>query len=189
MDREHSKNIALLTALAGIVVLIGFGIVVREVGLEWWHLRKLRAGTPDEQSASANWLAMFASETAMPVLVKVLQDEKREWTRTLRVLLAIGARSKRGSSETLQALKSAGVEVIEAVVKAVDSGERLVVLSAGKDQGVVNGDEFVVFRGGALVCTVKVIKVFPDLCGAEMLDTTSGRETQAGDKAAAIHTN
>ncbi len=72
---------------------------------------------------------------------------------------------------------------IDAVVKEVDVKEKLVLLSAGKDQKVQLGFEFSVYRGGEFIGTVKVIKVYPDLCGAEVVLTKDGAEIQKGDKA------
>jgi len=72
---------------------------------------------------------------------------------------------------------------IDAVISAVESKEKLVVLSAGKDQKVQLGYEFTVYRGGEFVGKVKVIKVFPDVCGAEILFTKDGEDIQRGDKA------
>lgn len=79
---------------------------------------------------------------------------------------------------------AAGVTVpVDAVIKAVDSKEKLVLLSAGKDQKVQLGDEFTVYRGSDFVGRVKVIKLFPDLAGAEIQYTKDGTAIQQGDKA------
>jgi chromosome segregation ATPase len=72
---------------------------------------------------------------------------------------------------------------IDALINAVDNEEKLVVISAGKEQKVEPGYEFTVFRGDQFIGKVKVIKVFPDLAGARILWTKEGREIQRGDKA------
>lgn len=72
---------------------------------------------------------------------------------------------------------------IDALVNAVDSKEKLVVISAGKDQKVESGFEFTVYRGDEFIGKVQVIKVYPDLAGARILFTKEGAEIQRGDKA------
>jgi len=72
---------------------------------------------------------------------------------------------------------------IHAKVNAVDPKEKLVVLSAGKDQKVENGYEFLVYRGGQFVGKVQVIKVYPDLSGARILFAKDGMEIEQGDSA------
>jgi chromosome segregation ATPase len=72
---------------------------------------------------------------------------------------------------------------IDALVNAVDAKEKLVVLSAGKDQKVESGYEFTVYRGDEFIGKVQVIKVYPDLAGARILYTKEGTEIQPGDNA------
>jgi hypothetical protein len=72
---------------------------------------------------------------------------------------------------------------IDAMINAVDNDEKLVVISAGKEQKVEAGYEFTVYRGDQFIGKVKVIKVYPELAGARILWTREGREIQRGDKA------
>jgi len=72
---------------------------------------------------------------------------------------------------------------IDAMINAVDNDEKLVVISAGKEQKVEPGYEFTVYRGDQFIGKVKVIKVYPELAGARILWTREGREIQRGDKA------
>ena len=72
---------------------------------------------------------------------------------------------------------------IDAMINAVDNDEKLVVISAGKEQRVEPGYEFTVYRGDQFIGKVKVIKVYPELAGARILWTREGREIQRGDKA------
>jgi predicted RND superfamily exporter protein len=75
---------------------------------------------------------------------------------------------------------------IDAIVNAVDNTEKLVVLSAGKDQKVAPGYEFTIYRGDQLIGKVKVTKVYPDLAGARILWTKDDAEVQRGDKASTL---
>jgi hypothetical protein len=72
---------------------------------------------------------------------------------------------------------------IDALVSAVSNDEKLVLLSAGKDQKVQPGFVFTVHRGDSFIGKVKVIRVYPDLAGATILFTKDGEEIQRGDKA------
>ena len=96
--------------------------------------------------------------------------------------LAVNALKARLGADAVSILGAVAPQ-IDAVVKEVDSKEKLVLLSAGKDQKVQLGYEFSVYRGGNFIATVKVIKVFPDLCGAEFILLSDGAEIQKGDKA------
>lgn len=75
------------------------------------------------------------------------------------------------------------VRPVDGLVTAVESSERLVVLSVGQDQKVEPGYEFTIYRGESFIGKVKVIKVFPDLSGAQIIFTKDGEEIQKGDKA------
>lgn len=72
---------------------------------------------------------------------------------------------------------------IDAIVKAVDPELRLVVLSVGQEDNVREGYRFTVYRGDRLVGTVKVDRVFSNLCGATVEWTQKGEEVKIGDRA------
>lgn len=72
---------------------------------------------------------------------------------------------------------------IDAQVVAVDNGEKLVVLSVGRDQKVEKGHRFTVYRGESFVGKVEVFEVYPDLAGARILFTKEGATVRQGDKA------
>lgn len=72
---------------------------------------------------------------------------------------------------------------IEGQIVAVDPGERLVVLSVGRDDKVEKGYRFTVFRGDEFVGKVEVFQVYPDLAGARILFTKDGSEVEQGDRA------
>ncbi|HVR76607.1 MAG TPA: hypothetical protein VMT52_19920 [Planctomycetota bacterium] len=82
-------------------------------------------------------------------------------------------------------LKKAGpaARPIDGLVTAVKPDANLVVLSIGREQKVETGYEFTISRGEKFIGKVKVLKVFPDLSGAEVLYTKEGEEIQQGDKA------
>ena len=83
--------------------------------------------------------------------------------------------------------KGGDIEVIpppiEARVVAVDAGEKLVVLSVGRDQKVEKGFRFTVYRGSSFVGKVEVFEVYPDLSGARILFTKEGSMVEQGDSA------
>lgn len=72
---------------------------------------------------------------------------------------------------------------IDGLVNAVDAGEKLVVLSVGRDDKVEAGYTFTVYRGDEYVGKVQVIKVYPNLAGARIIAMKDGLEIQRGDKA------
>ena len=72
---------------------------------------------------------------------------------------------------------------IRTTVNAIDSSEGLVVLAAGRDDGVEVGYEFTVARGDTFVGKVKVIRVYPNLSGAKVLWVREGLPIQRGDTA------
>ena len=72
---------------------------------------------------------------------------------------------------------------IDAKVVDVDTKEKLVVLSVGRDQKVEKGFRFTVYRGGSFVGKVEVFAVYPDLSGARILFTKEGASVEQGDNA------
>lgn len=72
---------------------------------------------------------------------------------------------------------------IEGLVSAVKPDMNLVVLTVGHEQKVEIGYELTISRGDKLIGKVKVLKVFPEMSGAEILSTQEGEEVQQGDKA------
>ena len=70
---------------------------------------------------------------------------------------------------------------IDGIVEAVNSPDRLVVLSVGKEQKVEPGFLFAVNRGGEYIGKVKVIEVYDDLSGARITYIKDANEIQVGD--------
>lgn len=72
---------------------------------------------------------------------------------------------------------------IDALVEAVDSKLRAVVLSVGEDQKVELGHMFYVYRDDKYIGKVKVTKLYQDLSGATVELEAEGEQIRAGDKA------
>lgn len=74
---------------------------------------------------------------------------------------------------------------IEAAVAGVDASTDppVVLLTAGRDQGVERGYEFTLFRGETFVAKVVVTRVMADSCGARVLFTADGQTIRSGDRA------
>jgi len=71
---------------------------------------------------------------------------------------------------------------VDALVSAVDAGENLAVISAGREQLVQVGHVFTVQRGDSFIGKLEVIKVYPDLAGARIVWTADGQDVRQGDK-------
>ena len=71
---------------------------------------------------------------------------------------------------------------VDAMVSAVDAGENLAVISAGREQLVQVGHVFTVSRGDSFIGKLEVIKVYPDLAGARIVWTADGQDVRRGDK-------
>jgi hypothetical protein len=72
---------------------------------------------------------------------------------------------------------------IRTTIKAVDSSEGLVVLVAGRDDGLELGRELTVTRGDSFVGKIQVIKVYPNLSAARIVSGRDGLAIQPGDTA------
>jgi cell division protein FtsL len=105
--------------------------------------------------------------------------------------LAMAERDRTDKALMLSAVEQAGfnlstlgvqvVPKIDAVVVAV-SGDGIVVLSVGRDDGVQPGYEFTVYRGDQFIGKVKVESVLGDMSGARVLFTEPSETIRAGDK-------
>jgi predicted nucleic acid-binding Zn-ribbon protein len=95
----------------------------------------------------------------------------------------------------LQALELFGIPVkkiallapppsIEAVVLAYDEPTRLVVLSVGRKNEVVEGYQFTVWRGSRFVARIQVTEVRPDWSACRVMFEATGEKIQKGDLAA-----
>jgi hypothetical protein len=72
---------------------------------------------------------------------------------------------------------------IPAVVSAVDSTRKIVVLCVERTSKVREGYEFTVYRGAKFVGKVKVVMVHEALVGARILYTNEKELVQVGDLA------
>lgn len=105
-------------------------------------------------------------------LEKSLRDLRQEFTKVRRELDE--------KTMVIEHLITVGVPVwelvtlspppkIDAQVVAADEETKLVILSAGLDQGVKIGYQFTVFRGTRFIARVIVEKVWKDVCGARVI--------------------
>ncbi|HAK96705.1 MAG TPA: hypothetical protein DCM87_17355 [Planctomycetes bacterium] len=62
-------------------------------------------------------------------------------------------------------------------------GKRLVILSVGSDDKVVEGMVFIVHRDGKYLGDVKIVNVYTDMSGAEVVHVVNGAEIKEGDDA------
>ena len=71
------------------------------------------------------------------------------------------------------------------MIQAVKNEDKLVMISAGKDQEVDVGFLFTVYRGDRVVGKVQVIKVYDDRAGVKIPFTSDNNQEQCrvGDRA------
>lgn len=62
-------------------------------------------------------------------------------------------------------------------------GKKLVILSVGSDDKVVEGMVFIVHRDGKYLGDVKIVNVYKDMSGAEVVHVVNGAEIKEGDDA------
>jgi hypothetical protein len=72
---------------------------------------------------------------------------------------------------------------IDCQVLAVKADAGLVMLSAGSQQNVKAGYQFVVSRGDQYVAKVQVDRVYPDMCSAKLMQGMQKQEIQVHDEA------
>lgn len=68
-------------------------------------------------------------------------------------------------------------------IEAIEASDEVVVLGAGKSSGLDTGHVLFVSREGKPVGRVRVIKIYDDLAGAEILDTEPDETIRRHDKA------
>jgi hypothetical protein len=71
---------------------------------------------------------------------------------------------------------------VDGQVEAVDLENELVVLSVGRDQGVQEGAQFTVSRGGNFIGKVKVIQIYDDFAGARIIYAQDTYDIEVGDR-------
>lgn len=89
-------------------------------------------------------------------------------------------KDEKGSTEMLRA-------VVAQVRTGADGKADFVMLSIGKQEGVVEGQEFIVYRDNKYICKVRVEKVMNDMAPARVIPNsinTNGLTVQQGDLAA-----
>lgn len=63
-------------------------------------------------------------------------------------------------------------KIVRAHVLAASNESGYIMLSAGKDDEVEAGDEFIIHRGEAYICKVRVVNTYPDSCAAKIITET-----------------
>jgi hypothetical protein len=158
---RRGRTIALWTAALAIVVLVAAAILAKERIREEWYLWQLR----------------HSKEYSQGLAAKRREDKMRSDGD-------VGPDGPTGgNSLDMQFNWIPEAPSSDTSVKAVDGKEPLVLLSAGNDQKVKVGYVFIVYRGPEFIGEVKVIRVYQDLCGAEILFVKDGAEIRPGDKA------
>ncbi len=111
---RRGKSVALCSAAAGLVVLVGTAIAAKSWIVEEWYIRRLERGSLDEQVAAAERLAELRSVRAVPALLGALRTELRRRCSSLPVN-SMGMVSFIGDPDNL--LGERGVRIRKALVK------------------------------------------------------------------------
>ena len=147
---------------------------------------------------------MSESSTApQQVIGKAIQDLTRmkiayDQLKSLHSKLLIAHKERGDELENLQivvanfraqypGIAEVNVPQLTGIVEAVDPEDRIVVLSIGSDQGVKEGYQFGVSRGGEYIGKVRVIQVYDDLSGAEVVYTRDQQRIEVGDSANTVY--
>jgi hypothetical protein len=72
---------------------------------------------------------------------------------------------------------------VATTVEAVEGNGGVVVLGAGKEKGLETGHVLQLSRGGKRIGSVRVLKVYGNLAGAEIVEVAPGEDVQRGDEA------
>ncbi len=132
------------------------------------------------------------AENQVARLTKMLLDTRKDLS-DLRKDYVATRRELNDKKLVLQKLRNFGIPVekivllippppIDGEVVAYDPPTRLVLLSVGRQDKVVEGYEFTIYRGTRFIARVKVEKVLPDMCAARVIFEVA--KIQRGDLAA-----
>lgn len=102
--------------------------------------------------------------------LQTLRDENEQLNTTITVWQTQG-----------KAPGQAQREIAAKVLNVKD--EKLVILSVGSDDKVAEGMVFIVYRDGKYLGDVKIVNVYKDMSGAEVVHVVSGAEIKEGDDA------
>lgn len=133
----------------------------------------------ERAQAVSDLTRMALSYNQLKALYSELQIAKREADDKLEeaeiILAALERKGVPFDSVTRQ-------PPVNGQVQAVDQNSELVVLSVGRDQGVREGSEFTVSRGGNFIGKVKVIQLYDDFSGARMIYAKDDNSIEVGDR-------
>ncbi len=133
-----------------------------------------------------------------------LNNLQTEHTRSLETLEKTNAELKQANAfvaqvrekapktyDMLKDEKSQGTAVLRAVVAAVRANpqgqQEFVMLSIGKEEGIQEGQEFIIYRDSKYICKVRVEKIMNDMAPARVIPSTWNTNSltiQQGDQAA-----
>ena len=88
--------------------------------------------------------------------------------------------SEKGSTEALHA-------VVAAVRSNAQGQQEFVMLTIGKEEGIQEGQEFIIYRANKYICKVRIEKVMNDMAASRVIPSswnTNGLTLQQGDQAA-----
>jgi len=159
LSKENTEKQSLLIKLES-----DLSVMTRQLEVQLAQIQELTTKVEEHRVKLAK--ALNEKSTA----VAELQYARQQSERLAQDLAALEekhtemAREKKLHEEKLNALALAGVNVsgtaprktIDGKVTAVANEIGLVVISAGKDAGVVEGDEFTIYRGGEFIAKIMI---------------------------------
>ncbi len=118
---------------------------------------------------------------------RLTEDLKQQQANLERLRQALAAErdSPSGSTPPRPGIENRTPPVVpvRTRIEAVEASDEVVVLGAGKMSGLETGHVLFVSREGKPVGRVRVIKIYNDLAGAEILDTELDETIRRNDKA------
>ena len=98
------------------------------------------------------------------------------------------AQGQQAAVDHREAEQGAVVRAVVAAVRPNNQGQQeFVMLSIGKEEGVQEGQEFIIYRESKYICKVRVEKIMNDMAPARVIPSswnTNGLAIQQGDQAA-----
>jgi len=143
------------------------GVLVRQLEVQQAQIADMES---KKEAYRVKWVK---ANNEYSTALQELQYARQEGERLSRDLAELEskavelAREKKRHEETLAALAASGVRTdlvgprkkLEGKVTAVSAQFKLVVINIGKEQGVLEGDEFTIYRGGSFVAKIQVERV------------------------------
>jgi hypothetical protein len=183
-ERAAVARLALGVAIAALA-LAGVAAVAALSGRESAAVRTAAVdehATDDPDVARRHDLAhSYEKLSAAQQDLQTKVDEQNRAIERLRAELARVSEERPPHAAPAPAVPGARAPV-RSVIQAASNRDDVFVISAGSKDGVVVGDEFGVHRGGQVVATLVVDKVFPNYASARVKPGTTRTELKAGDE-------